>query len=78
MLKLTLNPLPQAYFYRMQCIMLRTCHPSVIHYESRSIVYSVCAGLVRSQLSGNAMAKALFWARTARLEYIRTAALVIH
>jgi hypothetical protein len=78
MLKPTLNPLLQVYFHRMQCIMLRTCHPSIIHYESRSIVYLVSAGLGRSKLSGNAVAKALFRAGTARLEYTRTVALVIH
>jgi len=58
--------------------MLQTCHPSIIHYESRSIIYSVSAGLGRSKLSSSAMAKALFCAGTARLEYTRTVALVIH
>lgn len=79
-LRPTLNPYLQAYFYKIQHIMPRTCHPSVIHHEARLIIHSVSAGLNHSQpkLSGDAVAKALFLVGTARPEYSRTVALLVY
>ncbi|OAX39128.1 hypothetical protein K503DRAFT_109367 [Rhizopogon vinicolor AM-OR11-026] len=78
MLRPTLNQNLQMYFHRVQRIMPRTCHPSIIHHEAHSIIHSVSSGPGQLKLWGNAVAKALFHAGTARLEYTRTVSLLIH
>ncbi|OJA07525.1 hypothetical protein AZE42_07696 [Rhizopogon vesiculosus] len=78
MLRPTLNQSLQMYFHRVQRIMPRTCHPSIIHHEAHSIIHSVSSGPGQPKLWGNAVAKTLFHAGTARLEYTRTVSLLIH
>ncbi|KAG0698874.1 hypothetical protein DFH29DRAFT_939609 [Suillus ampliporus] len=73
----TLNQHLQSYFYRMQRIVPRICHPSIIHNEARLNIHSMNARFVgQPKLFGEALAKALFRAGAARLEYTRTVALL--
>ncbi|KAG2127732.1 uncharacterized protein EDB93DRAFT_198409 [Suillus bovinus] len=68
----TLNPRLQSYFRSMQHVMIRTCHHSSIHNEACSIINAGFGG------QPGLLAEGLFIARTARLRYIRTVALLIH
>ncbi|KAG1739862.1 uncharacterized protein EDB91DRAFT_1134199 [Suillus paluster] len=77
MIRPTLNQHLQAYFYKVQHILPRICHPSVIHNEARLITHSVNAGFnSKPESFGEAVAKALFRAGATRLEYTRTVALL--
>jgi hypothetical protein len=78
MLRPTLDQHLQMYFRRVQRMTPRTCHPSTIHHEARLIVHSVGAGLGQPKSLCDPVAKALFRAGTARLEYTRTVAFLIH
>ncbi|KAG1858968.1 hypothetical protein DFJ58DRAFT_781047 [Suillus subalutaceus] len=71
----TLNQCLQSYFRRMQHVMTRICHPLSIHNEACSIMHSL---MNATFIHPNLLAEGLFIAGTARLQYTRTVALLIH
>ncbi|KAG2148005.1 hypothetical protein DEU56DRAFT_783500 [Suillus clintonianus] len=76
----TLNQHLESYFHRMQQTAPRICHPLTIHNEARLIIHTVNnAGFAgQPKLLGEAVAKALFIAGAAQLQYTRTVALLTH